>query len=156
MHTNHAWLGLARTIYIYGVYTVILAGKSPNIRCIYTYIYTVLVNPTHGSAACTQITHAHKSHMARVGQNHICIRCIYGNFGREITKSTVYIYVYIYGSGQPYTWQCLHTNYTCTQITHGMHGAAALPAHKLHMHTNYTWQCCLHTNYTCTQITHAR
>jgi len=25
--------------YIYGVYTVYLAGKSPNIRCIYTYIY---------------------------------------------------------------------------------------------------------------------
>jgi hypothetical protein len=29
-------LGLARTIYIYGVF---LAWKSPNIRCIYTYIY---------------------------------------------------------------------------------------------------------------------
>jgi len=29
--------------YIYGVYTVFLAGESPNIRC----IYTVLANPTH-------------------------------------------------------------------------------------------------------------
>jgi len=29
------WLRLARTIYKYGVYTVFLAGKSPNIRCIY-------------------------------------------------------------------------------------------------------------------------
>ena len=37
--------------------------------------------------------------MCRVGQNHIntLIRCISGNFGREITKCTVYIY----GSGQP-------------------------------------------------------
>jgi hypothetical protein len=32
------YLGLARAIYIYiyGVYTVLLAGKSPNIRCIHT------------------------------------------------------------------------------------------------------------------------
>jgi len=27
-----AWLGLAITIYIYGVYTVLLSGKSPDIR----------------------------------------------------------------------------------------------------------------------------
>jgi hypothetical protein len=27
------------------------------------------------------------------------MRCIYGTFGREVTKFTV-IYVYIYGSGQ--------------------------------------------------------
>ena len=33
----------------------------------------------------------------RFGQNHIYIRCIYGIFGREIIKYTVYIY----GSGQP-------------------------------------------------------
>ena len=33
------YLGLARTIYLYGVHTVFLAWKSPNIRCIYTYIY---------------------------------------------------------------------------------------------------------------------
>jgi hypothetical protein len=36
-----AFVGLARTIYIYGVYTVILAGESPNIRsytvCIYGF-----------------------------------------------------------------------------------------------------------------------
>jgi len=102
MHTNHTWLGLARTIYVYGVYTVILAGKSPNLRCIYTYIYTVLANPTHGSA-CTQITHAHKSRMA----------CM------ELQR-------------------CLHTNYTCTQITHGSAACTQIThAHKLHMHANH-------------------
>jgi len=39
-------VGLARiayVIYIHGVYKVILAGKSPNIRC----VQTVLANPTH-------------------------------------------------------------------------------------------------------------
>ena len=30
---------LARTIYIYGVYTVFLAGKSPNVRSYTVYIY---------------------------------------------------------------------------------------------------------------------
>jgi hypothetical protein len=34
-------LGLAKTIHIYNVYTVILAGKLPYIRC----AYTVLVRP---------------------------------------------------------------------------------------------------------------
>ena len=33
----------------------------------------------------------------------IYIRCTYGIFGLEITKYTVYIYTYIYGSGQLYT-----------------------------------------------------
>ena len=33
--------------YIYGVHTVFLAWKSPNLRCIYTCLYTVLANPTH-------------------------------------------------------------------------------------------------------------
>ena len=34
----------------------------------------------------------------------ICIRCVYGIFGRDIIKYTVNIYgVYIYGFGQPYT-----------------------------------------------------
>jgi len=37
-HT-HTYLGLARTIYIYGVFTVILAGKSPKIRSYTVYIY---------------------------------------------------------------------------------------------------------------------
>jgi hypothetical protein len=31
----------------------------------------------------------------RVGQNHIYIRCIYGNLGREITKYTVIYGAYI-------------------------------------------------------------
>ena len=43
-----------------------MSWKSPNIRCIYTYVST------------------------RVGQDHI-----YGVFGLEITKCAVYIYVYI-------------------------------------------------------------
>ena len=33
--------------------------------------------------------------MTRVGQNHIYIRCIYGDFGRGITKYTVVYGVYI-------------------------------------------------------------
>jgi len=37
----------------------------------------------------------------RVGQNHKYKRCVYGIFGREITKPTVIYGVYIYGSGQP-------------------------------------------------------
>ena len=35
------------------------------------------------------------SHVHRVGQNHIYIRCIYGNLGREITKYTVIYGAYI-------------------------------------------------------------
>ena len=33
--------------------------------------------------------------MCRVGQNHIYIRCIYGIFGREITKYTVIYGVHV-------------------------------------------------------------
>ena len=36
-----------------------------------------------------------QSHMHRLGQNRICIRCIYGTFGTEITKCTVTYDVYI-------------------------------------------------------------
>jgi hypothetical protein len=32
---------------VYGVHMVYLAWKSPNIRCIYIYIYTVLANPRY-------------------------------------------------------------------------------------------------------------
>jgi hypothetical protein len=41
--------------------------------------------------------------VARVGQNHIYIRCIYDIFGREITKfMNIWSYpVYTSGSGQP-------------------------------------------------------
>jgi len=38
-HIICPYVGLARTIYIYGVHTVFLAWKSSNIRCKYTYIY---------------------------------------------------------------------------------------------------------------------
>ena len=38
----HICAGLARTLYMHGVYTFILAGKSPNVRS-----YTVLANPTY-------------------------------------------------------------------------------------------------------------
>jgi hypothetical protein len=34
------YVGLAKTIYICGVYTVVLAGKSPNIRSYTVYIYS--------------------------------------------------------------------------------------------------------------------
>jgi len=37
--THVLWLGLARTIYIYGVYTIFLAEKSPYIRPYTVYIY---------------------------------------------------------------------------------------------------------------------
>ena len=43
----------------------------------------------------------------------IYIRCTYGIFGLEITKYTVYIYVCIYGSGQPFksTKPCFVTTF---------------------------------------------
>ena len=43
--------------------------------------------------------------MSRVGQNHIYIRCIYGIFGREITKYTVIYGVYIR------FWPTLHVSH---------------------------------------------
>jgi hypothetical protein len=53
------------------------------------------------------------SHTRRVGQNHICVYlwCIYGIFGRQITKCTVI--AYIYGSGQPYTRVVIHPQMVC-------------------------------------------
>ena len=56
---HHTLLGLARNIYIYiyiyGVYTVLLAGESPTlyIRSYTVYIYTVTANPTHDQAPIT-------------------------------------------------------------------------------------------------------
>jgi len=54
---NHTFIG------IYGVYTVILAGKSPYIRsytvCIYgsgqPYVYAVLANPIMKHCACERM-----------------------------------------------------------------------------------------------------
>jgi len=68
---NPAQLGLARTIHVYGVYTVFLAGKSSSIRSYMVYIHS-------SGQRCT----------VRVGQNHKYIRCIHGVFGREITNRT--------------------------------------------------------------------
>ena len=55
---------------------------------------------THSCRTCTCVGLARTIH----------IRCMYGIFGREITKYTVIYGVYIYGSGQPYT---------CAARTHG-------------------------------------
>jgi hypothetical protein len=54
----------------------------------------------------------------------IYIRCIYGNFGREITKYTVIYGVYIRfwptlvicGSGQPYTYNHKHHIFKATRL----------------------------------------
>jgi len=77
--------GLARTIYIYGVYTIILAGTSLNIRsytvirCIYTFlanpIYTCWVSRRKHVCRRNEQGKLGKYHPAwcttRVGQNHI-------------------------------------------------------------------------------------
>jgi len=48
------WIGLARTmVYIYGVYTVFLAGKPPNIRS-YTVLIYGLANPRKGKTGRTR------------------------------------------------------------------------------------------------------
>jgi hypothetical protein len=80
-------LGLARTI-IYGVYTVFLAGISPNIRSYTVYIY--------GSGQPYTYT------IPRVGQNHISIYGVYTVFLAEKSPHIRSYTVYIYGSGQPY------------------------------------------------------
>jgi hypothetical protein len=41
--------------------------------------------------------------IGRVGPNHIYIRCVYGIFGRDFTKYTVFT-AFMYGSGQPYMY----------------------------------------------------
>ena len=48
-------VGLARIIYIYGVYTVFLAGKSPNIRSYTVCIYgsgQPYISGYHGATEC--------------------------------------------------------------------------------------------------------
>jgi len=92
--------------------------------------------PTYAHASCLKIPYkgVYKgftkgvigSHVCRVGQNHIYIRCVYGIFGREFTIYTVIYGVYIYNSGQPYTYVRLigmKLPYTCSSsypelITH--------------------------------------
>jgi len=51
--TAHAYVGLARTINICGVYTVLLAGKSPNKRSYTVYIY----GSGHPCAYGSSLTH---------------------------------------------------------------------------------------------------
>jgi len=90
-----ACVGLVSTMYVYGVYTVFLAGNSPNIRAYTVYIY--------GSGQPYLYIGLAKT---------IYIRCIHGIFGREFTKYTgiygaytvflagkfaMYMYVYKYG-----------------------------------------------------------
>ena len=63
---------------------VFLAGKSPNIRC----IYTVLANPRYDGYLGYNVEYVGYMvihGMVRVGHNHIYIWCIYGAFVREIT-----------------------------------------------------------------------
>jgi len=54
---NHTFIG------IYGVYTVFLAGKSPNIRSYTVCVYTVLANPTHTS---NFNMHRHRTKKSRI------------------------------------------------------------------------------------------
>ena len=49
-------VGLARTIYIYGVHTVFVAGKSPNIRSYAVRMYTILANPKYWQASASNHT----------------------------------------------------------------------------------------------------
>jgi hypothetical protein len=71
---NSIYVGLARTIYIRCIYTVFLAGKSPNVRSYTLHIY--------GS-----------------GQPYIYIHGdrVLGDFPAKNTVNTPYVY----GSGQP-------------------------------------------------------
>jgi len=94
------------------------------------------------------ITHPHMHTYIHVGlARTIYIRCTYGIFGLEITKYTVYIYVYIR------FWPTLHTRihaYTHTYI----HAYTHTPTHA-HIHTRIFSQggSCPHTcTYTCTHI----
>ena len=89
-------------IYIYGVHTAFLAGKSPNIRSYTVYIYSSGQPYIYGSG---QI-HNHVQHLQQwtwLGlARTICIWCTYGIFGREITKFT-----FIYAEYARF-WPTLH------------------------------------------------
>jgi hypothetical protein len=95
-------------IYIYGVHTAFLAGKSPNIRSYTVYIYSSGQPYIYGSG---QI-HNHVQHLQQwtwLGlARTICIWCTYGIFGREITKFTVIYGVYI--QFWPTLGTCLRTS----------------------------------------------
>jgi len=80
------------------------------IKCVYIYVWCIFYHMQCEMLQCCSVDVQTKTSrmtclMCRVGQNHIYIyiyiyiytRWIYGVFGREITKHTVYIYIY----GQP-------------------------------------------------------
>jgi len=111
VHTRYFWQ-VSRQIY-------------GHIRCIYTvlanpiYIYIWWVSRQKHVCRRNEQGKLGKYHPAwcttRVGQNHIYIRCIYDNFGRDIIEYTV-IHgdtVYIYVSGQPYIYMLGLKTKTC-------------------------------------------
>jgi len=76
---------------MYGVYSVILAGKSSNVRSytVYTYgsgqpyiyvysVYLVILAWHKEIIKCTAI---HGIYVQLWPTLHICIRCVFGNFG---------------------------------------------------------------------------
>ena len=97
---------------------VFLAGKSPNVRLLTVYIYSS--GKPYAFGICMLAVVGLKKHVFVAGLAiTIYMRCIYGIFGREITKYTVIngvhmvflagkspnvrsLTVYIYGYGQPY------------------------------------------------------
>jgi len=68
LQANNTHLGLARTIYIYGVYTVFLAGKSPNIRSYTVHIYGSGQPYTH-LLTTTVLTNCPKGRRRQQNQN---------------------------------------------------------------------------------------
>jgi hypothetical protein len=86
-------------IYVYGVYTVLLAWKSPNIRCIYTYIY--------GSGQpylCTKLCHpsCEWPYSRRMqGWPEPCIYTMYDRIFGDFAAKYIVHTPYVSGSGQP-------------------------------------------------------
>jgi len=66
--TQSTYIELARTIYIYGVYTVNLAGRSPNIRSYTVHIY--------GSGQPYTYTHKHTWHQMYQTQQMQCSKSL--------------------------------------------------------------------------------
>jgi len=95
--------------YIYGVYTVILAEKTPNIRLHAVYIY--------GSGqpyACVQVSKGNEAVHIYIYIRFWPTLCMCASEQRKRSCAYIYIYIYIYlciyGSGQPNT---------CVQVSKG-------------------------------------
>jgi len=105
-----------------------------HIHTVYIYIY-ILGRKIHG-------------HTCRVCQYHIYIRCMYGNYGREITKYTV-----IHGAYVRF-WPALHIPCTYTVLANPVHTywALMLRTHThAHTHTHTHARTHTYTNtHTCT------